>query len=126
MDDETFNVLIRRAVKKIPSEFIEKLENVDIVSQDWPSPHQIGYLRRRGERGMLLGLYEGIPQTKRGRYGVGSVLPDKISIFKNPLISISNNLKELEINVRKTVVHEIGHHFGMSEDQIRKAVSGVD
>lgn len=126
MDDNIFDDLIRKAVKNIPSEFLQKLENVEILTQDWPNGYQIEHLRKRGEKGMLLGLYEGIPQTKRGRYGIGSITPDKITIFKNSLISISKDLKELEINVGKTVVHEIGHHFGMSEEDIRSAMKDID
>ena len=126
MEDEIFEEMISRAVKKIPSEFLDKLQNVEIVSQNWPNAYQIDFLRKRGERGMLLGLYEGVPQTKRGSYGIGPTLPDKITIFKNPLLAISKNIFELEKNVRSTVVHEIGHHFGMSEKDIRNAVSKVD
>ena len=126
MEDSFFENLIRKAVKNIPAEFLEKLDNVNIVSQDWPSTYQIEFVRIRGDKGILLGLYEGIPQTKRGHYGVGPVIPDKITIFKNPLLSISHNLKELENYVKKTVIHEIAHHFGMSEENIMEAVSNID
>lgn len=126
MDDNLFDELVRKAVKKIPSEFLHKLENVEILTQDWPYAYQKEFLRKRGERGVLLGLYEGVPQTKRGRYGIGSTVPDKITIFKNSLITISNNLNDLEKNVRQTVVHEIGHHFGMSEEDIRSAMKDID
>jgi predicted Zn-dependent protease with MMP-like domain len=126
MDDELFDELIRRSIRKIPKEFLERLENVEIVSQDFLYPHQIQFLRERGEKGLLLGLYEGIPQTKRGRYGIGATLPDKITIFKKALISISTDIHQLETNVRKTVVHEIAHHFGMTEEEIHKAVSDID
>ena len=123
MEDPQFNKIIIKALKDIPEEFLEKLENVEVVSQDWPYPYQMHALRNRGEKGVLLGLYEGIPQTKRGRYGVGGVLPDKITIFKNSLLSISRDLKDLEKNVRSTVIHEIAHHFGMNEEEIRNAVA---
>jgi predicted Zn-dependent protease with MMP-like domain len=126
MDDIYFEKLIRKAIRKIPEEFIEKIENVEIVSQDWPYPYQIDFLRKRGEKGLLLGLYEGVPQTKRGRYGVGPTLPDKITIFKKPLVMISKDLNNLEKNVINTVVHEIAHHFGMSEKEIRDVLSDID
>jgi predicted Zn-dependent protease with MMP-like domain len=126
MDDRSFEELVRKAVKKIPDEFLQLLENVEIVTQDRPYDYQSDFFKKRGERGVLLGLYEGIPQTKRGRYGVGSTVPDKITIFKNSLISISRDLDDLEKNVRRTVVHEIGHHFGMSEGEIRSAMMDID
>lgn len=120
MDDSVFAKIIQNALKDIPKEFLDKMENVEIVSQDWPHPGQIQFLRKRGEGSVLLGLYEGVPQTRRGRYGIGPTIPDKITIFKNPLISISANLRDLEENVKKTVIHEIAHHFGMSEENLRK------
>jgi|SRR3989344_648275 len=121
MDDIEFNRLVEKAIEDLPKEFSEKLENVSIIIQDYPTRSQINNLMKRGEHGMLLGLYEGVPQTRRGNYGIGGSLPDKISIFKIPLLMISKTLEEVEKNVKDTVIHEIGHHFGMSESEIRKA-----
>ena len=121
MDDIEFNRLVEKAIEDLPKEFSEKLENVSIIIQDYPTISQINNLMKRGEHGMLLGLYEGVPQTRRGNYGIGGSLPDKISIFKIPLLMISKTLEEVEKNVKDTVIHEIGHHFGMSESEIRKA-----
>ena len=78
-------------------------------------------MTKRGERGLLLGLYQGIPQTKRRNYGVGPTLPDKITIFKYPLLRISRSYEEAIANIKATVIHEIAHHFGMSEEDIHKA-----
>jgi predicted Zn-dependent protease with MMP-like domain len=125
MTRREFEELVRIAVEEIPNEFLNKLENVDIVTQDWPNEGQINFLRKRGERGMLLGLYEGVPQTRRGRYGIGGSLPDKITIFIIPLLRISGNIENLKKNIRDTVVHEIGHHFGMSEKEIRQATKSL-
>jgi len=97
-------------------EFTEKLENVSVVVEDYPNQHQ---LKKVGTGGMLLGLYEGVPKTKRGRYGIGATLPDKITIFKIPILAISRSIEQLKENVRNTVIHEIAHHFGMSEARIR-------
>ena len=120
MSDEDFENLISEALLSLPREFAEKLENVSIASEAWPDPNQlrkVGF----GSQGMLLGLYEGIPHTKRAHYGIGGALPDKITIFKIPLLSVSHSIDHLKENIRDTVMHEIGHHFGMSEEQIRKA-----
>lgn len=119
MDDKDFEYLVERALEDIPSEFKEKLENVSIVTADWPSRYQ---LAKVGGKGFLLGLYEGVPQTRRGRYGVGGTLPDKITIFKIPILRISRTLEDVIRQVRSTVIHEVGHHFGLSEAEVRKAV----
>jgi len=119
MDDKDFEYLVERAIETIPEEFREKLENVSIVVSDWPSRYQIAKV---GGKGFLLGLYEGVPQTRRGRYGVGGVLPDKITIFKIPILRISKTLDDVVGQVRETVIHEIGHHFGLGEEEIRRAV----
>ena len=119
MDDKDFEYLVERALEDIPSEFKEKLENVSIVTADWPSRYQ---LAKVGGKGFLLGLYEGVPQTRRGRYGVGGTLPDKITIFKIPILRISRTIEDVIRQVRSTVIHEVGHHFGLSEVEIRRAV----
>lgn len=119
--EDEFKKIVDTGVASIPKEFRELLENVAIVIADVPTPQQIAKLRERGEAGLLLGLYEGVPQTKRRHYGIGGQLPDKITIFKMPLIAISRSKVDLMINVRNTVIHEIAHHFGLNEDQIRSA-----
>jgi len=121
MDDSDFERIISEAVAGLPQEFKGKLNNVAIVAADFPTSRQLEVLARRGERGLLLGLYEGIPQTKRRNYGVGPTLPDKITIFKYPLLQISRSYEEAAENIRNTVIHEIAHHFGFSEEQIKKA-----
>ncbi|MBN1169306.1 metallopeptidase family protein [Candidatus Woesebacteria bacterium] len=122
MENEDFESIVEAAIKNIPQEFREKMENVNILVEDWPAEYQLHILRKRGEKGMLLGLYEGIPRTKRGRYGIGGQLPDKITVFRIPLLRVSENIKDLVRNIQNTVIHEIGHHFGMNEEQIRDAM----
>ena len=116
MEDKDFEELVSQALDYLPQEFLEKLENLNVTIADWPMPDQI-----RGRGGLLLGLYEGVPQTRRGRYGIGGVLPDKITIFKIPILMISRSLEDIRENVRDTVIHEIAHHFGFSEEGIIKA-----
>ena len=120
MNDEEFENAIRKAVEGIPLEFKDKMENVSIVSSDLPSEEEMKQVSMTGRRGLLLGLYQGIPQTRRGNYGIGPTLPDKVTIFKIPILSISRSYEEAEQNIRKTVIHEIAHHFGMSERDIEK------
>lgn len=123
MEDNEFENIIKKAFEELPSEFKEKMENVSIVYEDWPTPQQERQLSDRGQRGILLGLYQGIPKTKRGSYGIGATLPDKITIFKTPLLSISRNYQEAVNNIKETVIHEIAHHFGMSDEEINNAKS---
>lgn len=121
MNDDEFEKIVDAAVASIPEEFRKRLENVAVVVSDFPTPSQLQILRSRGEGGLLLGLYQGVPQTKRRSYGIGGQLPDKITIFKKPLLTISRDKVDLINNVRNTVIHEIAHHFGMDETQVREA-----
>ena len=83
MQREKFEALVARAIDNLPPEFQRKLENVDIVVENWPTPGQLRQVKHSHPT-QLLGLYHGVPQTRRGRrYGL--VLPDKISIFQKPI-----------------------------------------
>ena len=119
MEDKDFEKIIDKATSELPKEFRENLDNVELFTEDWPTDKQLNYFRKRGDMGMLLGLYQGVPQTKRRSYGVGMTLPDKITIFKIPILRISRDLRELIDNVKSVVEHELAHHFGMSEAEIR-------
>ena len=118
MDDQTFDKLVEDAIENIPPEFRTILDNVDITVADEPTYYQRSKLRLHNGV-LLLGLYEGVPQTKRGsRYTF--VLPDKITIFKNPILHIFQTPEKIKDHVRLTVLHEIGHHFGLSDEAMRK------
>ena len=124
MNDEHFAKLIEQSLEDIPSECKEKVENVSIIIEDWPSREQILRLRKEGIYGTLYGLYQGIPHTKRNHYGIGGPLPDKITIYKYPILQSSRTDEDVKNIVRETVVHEIGHHFGLSDAEIYKAMRG--
>jgi len=119
MEDSKFETLIEKAIDSLPSEFKLKLENVSIVMAEWPTTLQMK--KHVGEGGLLLGLYEGIPHVKRGNYGIGGPLPDKITIFKIPILMIAKSEEDIERQVRETVLHEIAHHFGMDDLDIKNA-----
>ncbi len=116
---EEFETLVGEALDSLPPKFGEKLNNVSVVVDVWPSQHHLA--AGRVAPGMtLFGLYEGIPQTKRSQYM--AVLPDKITIFAGPIVyAVGDDIERLRSQVKKTVLHEIGHHFGMNEAEIRKA-----
>ncbi len=136
MDREKFEKLVNEAIETIPKKFLEKLDNVDIVVEDEPTPYQLKKLRARKSL-IIFGLYEGIPKTKRWNYG--QVLPDKITIFKKPIEKIAQSEEEAKRTssllhlhpatresvikeiIKNTVWHEIAHHFGMDEKRIREA-----
>lgn len=120
-----FEKIVDDAVAEIPKKFIDKLSNVAIVVQDFPTPGELAKLGIKNKEGvtrpyLLLGLYQGVPQTKR--WGGGSFFPDKITIFKRPIEYLSNSEEDVQRIVRDTVKHEIAHHFGFSEAEIRESM----
>lgn len=117
MSDETFEKLIARAMDELPREYMERLDNVAITYADNPTPEQ---LTKQGvsEGQLLLGLYEGIPQTQRGSYSL--VLPDKITLFKIPILSLSSFDSDVYERVKRTLWHEIAHHFGLDHGRIHE------
>jgi len=116
MDRNRFDSLVDEVVASLPEEFSSRLENVEVVVQDYPSSYQIA--RGRLARGhMLLGLYEGVPRTRRGR-GYGMVLPDKITIFRKPIEARCRNEEDIAQEIRRVVLHEIAHHFGISDARL--------
>ena len=113
-----FGELVERALAELPEEFVEFLEEVPIEVRDQPSAAQ---LQRAGVRrgGLLLGLYVGRPRTRRSVEDSGA-MPDVIYIFQQPIETVCNNERELVRQVRVTVLHEIGHHFGLNEDDLER------
>ena len=104
---EAFEALVAAALDEIPPELGREIENVAVVVEDWPP---------RGSR--LLGLYEGVPLTRRGPIGYSGVMPDRITIFRGPICRAARDEDELRDMVTTTVVHEIAHHFGISDDRL--------
>lgn len=118
MERQEFDTLVFRAIEALPAEFKSKLENVDILVEDWPSPQQIRKLRLRSKV-QLLGLYEGVPQTRRGS-SYNLVLPDRITIFQKPIEAMCRSNKEIETEIGRVVRHEIAHHFGIGDATLYK------
>ncbi|MBN1250290.1 MAG: metallopeptidase family protein [Anaerolineae bacterium] len=118
IDRATFERLVAEAVETLPAAFRDSLENVDIVTEAWPSP---AVLAKAGHRhpAELLGFYEGVPQTRRTRH-YGLVLPDKISLFRGPIAMRCHSLAEVQALVERVLRHEIAHHFGIDDDRLRE------
>jgi predicted Zn-dependent protease with MMP-like domain len=122
MDRERFEWLVAEVVDSLPDEFHTKLENIDVVVQDEPIPSQLAELRlKRGET--LLGLYQGVPLTKRSRH-YGMVVPDKITIFQKPIETRYKNDIEVKAEIKRVVQHEIAHHFGIGDARLRQLETG--
>jgi len=105
-----FARLVRRALDELPAEFHERMRNVEIVVLDEPDPAHVT------DRTTLLGLYEGVPLTQRS--AVEPYLPDRISIYRGPITRMSASPRRQAEIVRDTVIHEIAHHFGISDDRL--------
>ena len=119
MTDERFEQLVSEGIDTIPEKFLKRLDNVAIVIASAPTPSQLE-ANHVGKGSALLGLYEGVALTRRGdSYGNGGILPDKITIFKEPILYASGHDEErLREIVRDTVWHEIAHYFGYNDDEI--------
>ncbi len=116
MEQEKFTELVGKAIGDLPPEFVDLLENVDVVVEDEPTPEQIEK-SVPGQEGLLLGLYEGVPRTRRTT-GYNMVLPDKITIFQKSIEAICGNDEEVFAQIQKTLKHEIAHHFGISDERL--------
>lgn len=120
MEQIEFEKLVEEGVALIPKYFRDKLDNVAIFVTFYPTLEQQRKVNLR-KGWTLFGLYEGIPLTKRGSNYVMTV-PDKITIFQDPIENASRgNPDIMRIIVKNTVWHEIAHHFGMSEEEVREA-----
>ena len=113
-----FNELVKQALDSLPEFFQEKMSNVEVVVSDWPTPAELRSVGA-GSRYGLLGLYQGIPLTRRtSNYGL--VLPDKITIYRMPIERICRTPEAIVAQVRHTVLHELAHHFGISDERLRE------
>lgn len=128
ISDKEFDRIISEAMDELPQKFIEKLNNILITYEDDPSPEQRLKLNLRCNQ-TLYGLYEGIPLTKRPQ--ASSMLssnvmtmPDRITIFKNPILHSSNSMEQFKAQVKHTLWHEIAHYFGLDHDRIHAIERG--
>ena len=119
---EEFEDAVLSAMKKLPKLLKNKMENIDVVVEEEASREILEGMGLRSPR-HLLGLYQGIPFDRRGFY-YGNVLPDKITLYKNPIESVCRNEEELENKVREVVIHEVGHYFGLDDERLEELGNG--
>ena len=121
MTREKFEDVAEEVFESLPILFGEKIDNVHISVEDYPSEelmHQV-----HASKTALLGLYQGIPLTHRGTwYGMSPTTPDKISLYQANIEAVCKNDKEVAERIKEVLLHELGHYFGMSESEIRSAM----
>jgi predicted Zn-dependent protease with MMP-like domain len=112
---EHFEDLVADALDSLPEDIERAMQNVEVVVEDEPPPDVIAGFMRGGE---LLGLYQGVPLTERGHYS--NVLPDKISIYRGPITRVARSPERIKEQVRRTVIHEVAHHFGIDDARLHE------
>lgn len=117
IDHQTFEKLVTQALEELPAWVHTMMDNVEVTIAEAPTMAQ---RRRLGlhPNQTLLGLYEGVPQTRRTR-SYGLVLPDKITLFRRPILAVCRTPQEVEARVRSVVIHELAHHFGIDDERLR-------
>lgn len=113
---EDFQVLVDEAVASLPKRFRDAMLNMAIVVEDEPTADQLREVEVEPPD-TIYGLYEGIPLPER-QWAHGNVLPDKISIFRLPILEDSLDEDDIVVGIGETLIHEVGHYFGLSEDEI--------
>jgi predicted Zn-dependent protease with MMP-like domain len=112
----TFEDLVAEAIDSLPPELAVRMENVEIVVEDEPP---LDMVARLAPGSTLLGLYHGVPLTQRG-INYDRMLPDKISIYRGPITRMARTADRIREQVRRTVIHEIAHHFGIDDDRLHE------
>jgi len=121
MDKIEFEEIVNHAFEHLPDIFKQNIDNVQFNIEDYPTAEQMSKIKLRSKYS-LLGLYEGIPLNHRGTwYGSSPTLPDRITLFQKNIESYSETETEITDKVREVLIHEIGHYFGMTEEEIRNA-----
>jgi predicted Zn-dependent protease with MMP-like domain len=118
MNRQAFELLVAQALDDLPKEFQDKLDNVEVVVEDWPD-RQTLQLAGVHHPAALLGFYHGVPLVKR-MHNYGLVLPDKISIYQHPIEMRGRTPEKVRQTIHHVLFHEIAHHFGLSDDRLRE------
>lgn len=109
LDEEAFERLVVDELDLLPDDMVDGLDNVVFVTESRPEDGSLD----------LLGLYDGVAMTERGAYGFGE-LPDRIVLYREPLLAISADLEELKDQIHVTLVHEIAHFYGIDDEELHR------
>ena len=121
MERDEFTAIAESAFDGLPEKFKDAIENVGVIIEDFPDEEIVRTMQLKSKH-HLLGLYQGIPLSKRGTwYGMTPVTPDKIFLFQKNIESVCHTKEELIGKIHEVLIHEIGHYFGMNEEEIRSA-----
>lgn len=116
---ENFERLVEKALETLPEEYKKYFTNIAIIAEDYPGKEDTKRLNTKKE--LLLGLFSGVPYPKKGGFfNIPYPLPDKIILFQKNIENICSTEKELIEQIQKTLIHEVGHYFGLSEGDLRK------
>jgi predicted Zn-dependent protease with MMP-like domain len=118
MLDQDFAQMVAEAIDALPEDFREKLDNVEVVVEDWPDPATLRLAGVRHRAG-LLGFYHGVPLSNRP-HDYGMVLPDRISIYRGPILEQCRTRLEVRRLAAHVLQHEIAHHFGISDERLQE------
>ena len=113
-----FERLVEEALNDIPPRFREAMKNLAIVIEEEPSPDLLEEMEITPPDS-LYGLYQGTPLTERG-WGYGNALPDRIALYRRVIEEDSEDAEDIVVCIAETLIHEIGHYFGLSEDEIEE------
>ncbi|MFQ5459711.1 MAG: metallopeptidase family protein [Anaerolineae bacterium] len=116
IDPRAFEALAVEALDSLPDGVAAWLDNIEVVVEDWPTRDQLDLVGLE-KRGDLLGIYEGVPLTERSA-DYGLVLPDRVTVFRKPLLAVCSTPAEVRREVRRTVLHELAHHFGIDDERL--------
>lgn len=121
MDRIAFENIVEQTFERLPAKFKDVIENVGVVVEEYPDEEIVLNMRLRSKHD-LLGLYQGIPLTRRGvNYGTYPTSPDKITLYQTNIEAHCRNDQEISEKIYEVLIHEIGHYFGMNEEEIRAA-----
>jgi predicted Zn-dependent protease with MMP-like domain len=116
---DQFEKMASQALREIPDDFWEALENVEVFVEEEAGPEVIAELGL-GAPGELLGLYQGVPRGAQSAFNPPPILPHRIILFRRPILRISRSRREVVEQIKKTLIHEVAHHFGFSDDRLRE------
>ena len=119
LSEEEFQELVDQALESLPEAFGPFMENLSVEVQPFPSRDLMRERKVKGPRTLLLGLYHGVPLTQKS-VSAPFDWPEQIFIFQRNIEAVCDSREEIVTQVRQTVLHEVGHHFGMDEDDLRK------